>query len=132
MEESEGWWVLAGNSDRLDDINHAFRPYLLAHERLLDGRQVLKRTEHEVRVLASAHELAKLAKLLCQREQDLVLVVELVLEEGNELLPRPLRTEGKSNRRQSADRGQAGRNIVRLELICRAGTEASRQDKPSR
>ena len=39
------------------------------------------------------------------------------LQERNQLLPCSLWAEGKSNRRQSADRGQTEDNIVRLELV---------------
>jgi len=86
-----------------------------------------------MRIFATADELAELAKLLGQREQDLVLVVELVLQERDELLARPLRAESEGDRREPPDRSQAERDVVRLELICRGawnkGRQTSRQVK---
>lgn len=87
-------------------------------------------------VLAAANELAKLAELLGQGEQDLVLVVELVLEEGDELLARALRAEGEGDRRQPADGREPERDIVRLELVCdgrkAAPGQRSRATRPSK
>ncbi len=91
--------------------------HLLPHERLLDGRQVLQRAHDEVRILWPADILCKAAELLGEDEQDLVLVVELVLEEHDELVACPLRTERERDRREPANRGEAQVHVVRLELV---------------
>lgn len=82
-------------------------PDLLPNERLLNGSQVLQRPQHEMGIFATANVLAERAELLGEREEDLILVVELVLEERDELLARPLGPEGEGDRREPADGGQA-------------------------
>lgn len=68
-------------------------------------------------VLPSSDKLSERSELLCESEEDLVLVVELVLEERDQLLSRALRAESERDRRQPPDRRQTKGDVVRLELI---------------
>lgn len=90
---------------------------LLPDEGLLNRGQVLERAEDEVCVLPSSDKLSERSELLCESEEDLVLVVELVLEERDQLLSRALRAESERDRRQPPDRRQTKGDVVRLELI---------------
>lgn len=92
--------------------------HLLPDQGLLNGSQILQRSQHKVGVLPSSDVLPERSKLFCEGEEDLVLVVELVLEEGNELVSSSLRTEGEGDGGQATDGGETEGNIVGLELVC--------------
>ena len=63
-------------------------------------------------VLASSDKLSERSELLCECEEDLVLVVELVLQERDQLLPSSLGAESERDRRQPSDGGETERDIV--------------------
>ena len=78
-------------------------------------------------VLLSSDVLSEGSQLLSESEEDLVLVVELILEEGNELLSSSLRSEGESDGGEATNGGETERNIVGFELVCEMGTKAKRK-----
>lgn len=56
-------------------------------------------------------------ELLREREQHLVLVVERLVEEGDQLVARALWAERERDRRDAVDRVQAQSHVIRLELV---------------
>lgn len=65
----------------------------------------------------AAEVLDKGAELLCKCEEDLVLVVEALEEEGDELLSAPLGPEGEGDGREAAYRVEPEDDVLALELV---------------
>ncbi len=96
--------------------------HLVPDDSLLDRCEVLERAEQEVAIRGSAEVGDKgPAELLGEREQDLVLVVEAVLQEGDELVARALRAQGQGDGGEAVDGVEAKVHIVRLELVDQDG-----------
>ena len=87
---------------------------LFAHDRLLDGVEVLQGVEEAVHVLGAAHLGDEVGHLLGRGEEALVLVVVAVGEEGDELTPRALRAERGGDRGQAPDRVETELNVLVL------------------
>jgi len=101
--------------------------HLLPNKGLLNSSQVLQRSQHQMGVLLSSNVLSERSQLLGKSEKDLVLVVELILEEGNELLSSSLRSEGESDGGEATDGSETEGNVVGFELVCGMGIKAKRK-----
>jgi hypothetical protein len=91
--------------------------HLLPHQRLLHRREVLQRSKNHIRVLLASHVLHEPSQLLREHQQDLVLIIKLVLEERDQLVPCPLRAEREGDGGEAPDGGQAEDDVLRFELV---------------
>lgn len=97
---------------------------LFADEGLFDAAEVFEDGEDKVGVLGAAEVLDKvLAELVGKGEEDLVVVVERLLEEGDEFGAGAVGTEGEADGRDAVDGVQAegdifGPQLVDCKVVC--------------
>mmetsp|Transcript_29538 Transcript_29538/g.75187 ORF Transcript_29538/g.75187 Transcript_29538/m.75187 type:complete len:312 (+) Transcript_29538:848-1783(+) len=90
----------------LDERLEGLRGFL-AHGDLLHVAQLLERARERMGELGAANPIHPAPKLIGQRNEHLVLVVNDLLQEGQELFARPLGTQRHSDGAQVPDRVQA-------------------------
>lgn len=91
---------------------------LVADKGLLDTGKVLEDGEDEVGVLGTAKVLDEVApKLLRQREEDLVVIVEGLLEEGEELCTSAVGTEGEADGGDAVEGVEAKGDVLCAKFI---------------
>ena len=91
---------------------------LVAHERLLDAGEVLEEREDGVGVVGSADVLDEgCAELFCEGDEDLVVVVERLLEEGEELGAGALWAEGDADGRDAVDGVETEGDVLCPQLV---------------
>ena len=93
----------------------------VAHDRLLDRRERLQRRQQRRRVRRAADERHEVAELLGHGQQDLVLVVAVLGEEGDELVARALLAEGEGDGGEALDRVEAADGVLVLQLVAVLG-----------
>lgn len=92
--------------------------HLFSNNSLFDSRQVLQRSQQEMCICRPTEVIHKrAAELLRKRHEHLILVIQAILQERDQLVPRPFRAERERDRREPVDRIEAQVHIVRFELV---------------
>mmetsp|Transcript_46728 Transcript_46728/g.123443 ORF Transcript_46728/g.123443 Transcript_46728/m.123443 type:complete len:402 (-) Transcript_46728:20-1225(-) len=90
---------------------------LLAHGDLLDVAELLERARESVSVVGAADPGDPRPELLSQRDEHFVVVVDDLLQEGQELIACPLGAQGGRDGAQVPDRVQSQLQVVMPELV---------------
>lgn len=117
LEEGEVVLVDLGLGEMLAHARDALGR-LLPHERLLNRGEALEREEDRVGVGVAADVLDKaLPELLREREENLVVVVERVVQERQQLVPGPFGAERERDGRDAVDGVQSEGDVFRPQLV---------------
>lgn len=68
-------------------------------------------------MLLATNVLLEATELLCQRQKDLILVIDRVLQEGNQFLARAIRTKREGDGRDAVNGIQAKLHVFRAQLV---------------
>lgn len=90
---------------------------LVSDAGLLDGAESLERLKKDGGVFDASDVGDEDSELLGHGQEDFVVVVVVLGEERNELLPGPLFSEGSGDRGEAADRVQPQLDVLVLELV---------------
>lgn len=107
-----------GNEPSGVESSPGIQTHLIPDQRLLHRRQRLQRRQQEVRVLRAADVLVEPpAKLLREREENLVLIIARLLQKGDELLARTIGPKRERDGRHAVDGVQAKLDVLRPQLV---------------